>query len=161
MNINIIIAMIGASLATLPITVFPACKGVDPFVEFQNRFGGNQEFICAKSGGGKLLISVSMPGGDYDQAREIPRAEQNKLLSLYVYSGENKPVFSSWGYPKFGQSMKLMSLILHNGKSFIFKRFKDIPDPDADKKHFDSKPYFSVSIDDGQEMLCSQEWNSD
>ena len=29
----------------------------DPFVEFQNRFGGNQEFVCTERGGGNSLLT--------------------------------------------------------------------------------------------------------
>lgn len=128
----------------------------DPFVEFQSRFGGNQEFVCIGNSGKRLSVSVSVPQADSDQMRVIPRSEWGEVLSIYLSHGDGAPIDLSWGEPKFDQSMKFMSIRLHDGKTLIFERFRDIPDPDADERHFDHRPYFDLTIDGGKKMPCSQ-----
>jgi hypothetical protein len=128
----------------------------DPFVEFQSRFGGNQEFVCTGNSGNRLAVSVSVPQADSDQLRVVPRSEWDEVLSIYLSRGNGAPTDSSWGIPIFDQSMKFMSIQLHDGKTLIFERFRNIPDPDADQRHFDRTPYFDLTIDGGKKMPCSQ-----
>ncbi|PCE29539.1 hypothetical protein [Burkholderia ubonensis] len=128
----------------------------DPFVEFQNRFGGNQAFVCVGKGGKKLSVNVSVPQADTDQMKSVPRPEWGEVLSIYLSKGKGAPIDASWGPPKFDQSMKFMSIRLQGGKTLVFERFRDIPDPDADERHFDHKPYFNLTIDGGDKMPCSQ-----
>jgi hypothetical protein len=128
----------------------------DPFVEFQNRFGGNQEFVCTGKGGKRLSVNVSVPQADSTQMKTLPRPESDKALSIYLSRGVGTSIDSSWGVPTFDQSMKFMSIRLQDGKTLVFERFRDIPDSDADERHFDHKPYFDLTIDGGKKMPCKQ-----
>ncbi|MFL9960509.1 hypothetical protein PQR02_05100 [Paraburkholderia sediminicola] len=131
----------------------------DPFVEFQSRFGGNQEFVCMEKSGKRLFVNVSVPQADSDQMKIISRSEWGEVLSIYLSRGEGQSMDSSWGAPKFDQSMKFMSIRLQGGQTLVFERFRDLPDPDADERHFDHKPYFELTIDGGEKMHCSQVLN--
>ncbi|VWC32214.1 hypothetical protein BLA23254_06420 [Burkholderia lata] len=131
----------------------------DPFVGFQQRFGGNQEFVCTEKGGKKLFVNVGVPQADADQMKTVPREALGNVLSVYLSRGEGKAIDASWGTPQFDQSMKFMSLRLQNGKTLVFDRFRNIPDPDADEKHFDRKAYFNLTIDNAAKLSCSQVFN--
>lgn len=130
----------------------------DPFVEFQNRFGGNQEFLCLGNSGKRLSLGISVPQADSEQMRVIPRSEWGEILSIYLSRGKGSPIESSWGEPQFDQSMKFMSIHLRDGKTLVFERFRDVPDPDADEQHFDHRPYFALTLD-GEKLVCSQVMN--
>lgn len=149
----------GAVLSCWGATALAGQGGSDPFVAFQQRFGGNQEFVCTAKGGKKLSVNVGVPQADSDQMKVVPRQEWGNVLSIYLSRGEGKPIDSSWGTPQFDQSMKLMSIRLQSGKTLVFERFRDIPDPDADEKHFDRKPYFDLTIDNEARLRCSQVFN--
>jgi hypothetical protein len=146
----------GAVLCCIVNLTHAAQSKDDPFVEFQNRFGGNQEFVCTSSGGKKPSVSVSVPQADSEQMKTIPRSQWGEVLSVYLSKGNGVPIDSSWGVPTFDRSMKFMWIQLHDGKTLIFERFRNIPDPDADPQHFDHRPYFDLSIDGQQKMPCSQ-----
>lgn len=149
----------GAVLSCWGATTLAGQGSSDPFVAFQQRFGGNQEFVCTAKGGKKLSVNVGVPQADSDQMKVVPRQEWGNFLSIYLSRGEGKPIDSSWGTPQFDQSMKLMSIRLQSGKTLVFERFRDIPDPDADEKHFDRKPYFDLTIDNEARLRCSQVFN--
>ncbi|KVX69187.1 hypothetical protein [Burkholderia cepacia] len=149
----------GAVLSCWGATVLADQGNADPFVAFQQRFGGNQEFVCTAKGGKKLSVNVGVPQADADQMKVVPRQEWGNTLSVYLSAGEGKPIDSSWGTPAFDQSMKFMSIRLRNGKTLVFERFRNIPDPDADEKHLDRKPYFNLTIDSGAKLPCSQVFN--
>ncbi|WP_423381212.1 hypothetical protein [Burkholderia sp. LMG 32019] len=133
--------------------------GHDPFVAFQQRFGGNQEFVCADQGGKKLFVGVGVPQADADQMKTVPRGQWGNVLSIYLSRGEGKAIDASWGTPQYDQSMKIMSVRLQSGKTLIFERFRNIPDPDADEKHFDRTAYFNLTIDSSAKLPCSQVFN--
>ncbi|WP_179405515.1 hypothetical protein [Burkholderia guangdongensis] len=149
----------GAALTCFGTPALADHGGYDPFVEFQHRFGGNQEFVCTEKGGKKLFVNVSVPQADSDQMKAVPHLEWGSVLSIYLSRGEGKSIDSSWGTPKFDQSMKFMSIRLQGGKTLVFERFRNIPDPDADERHFDHNPYFDLTIDNGEKLPCSQIFN--
>jgi len=139
----------------------------DPYVEFMNRFGPSSIFSCHRNNHhSSIAFSVSSteydsPGvTNYNVPKGISQSEKAKLLSAAFYSGDNRFLFASWGLPQFDQSMKFMSIKLNNGKTLVFKRFRDIPISDTDEKHFDSKPFFYLTIDNEPKLSCGQTWNN-
>ncbi|NLA16685.1 hypothetical protein GPU89_02590 [Burkholderia cepacia] len=69
-------------------TVLADQRNADPFVAFQQRFGGNQEFVCTAKGGKKLSVNVGVPQADADQMKVVPRQEWGNTLSVYLSAGE-------------------------------------------------------------------------
>ncbi|WP_322050184.1 hypothetical protein [Paraburkholderia bannensis] len=149
----------GTALSCWAATAHAEQGGADPFAAFQQRFGGNQAFVCAATGAKKLSVSVNVPQADEDQMKAVPRQQWANALSIYISKAEGTPIDASWGIPQFDQSMKFMSIRLQNGKTLVFERFRNIPDPDADEQHFDRKPYFDLTIDRGEKLHCSQVFN--
>ncbi|GAB7536176.1 hypothetical protein [Burkholderia sp. 3C] len=132
----------------------------DPFGAFQSRFGGNQSFACKEPGGKTLNLNVGMPQADNDQMKAVPRAQWDQVLSIYLSHGTGGKIEASWGAPSFDASATFMSIRLQSGKTLVLQRTRAIPDPDADARHFDRKPYFDLSIDGGPKLPCSQVFNA-
>jgi len=129
--------------------------------EFNNRFGTFWNFSCRRTNHGlPITLGIGVLGNyspgwkDYDFPKNLPPSEKAKLLSVNFFLGDHKFIFASWGAPQFDNTMKFMSIKLHDGKTVVFERFRDIPD----QSEADDKPFFYVTVDNEPKLACGQYW---
>jgi hypothetical protein len=160
-NYPLLAALLGLSFCAHP------SDDMGAFAKFSKRFSSNEIYQCH---GGKiknLTLNVSTPDGNspgwknFDAPAGLTTDQLGKLLYVEAFEGSDKFLYYSFGQPSFDDdtAAKHVELKLHDGKVFAFDRFGDIPDINADQSHFNTKPFFKVTIDGDDTYQCGAEYN--
>lgn len=144
-----------------------AADGPVAFAKFAQRFSSNEIYQCH---GGKiksLTLNVSTPDGNspgwknFDAPTGQSTDQLGKLVYVEAFEGADKFLFYSWGHPVFDDdaSARHAELKLHDGKVVVFDRYGNIPDINADQNHFNTEPFFKMTIDGNDTYQCGAEYN--